>query len=99
MLSNSARISSEQKIELKFDDRTLRDNFLFILKSFNTKKALRNSAIVKKIENIDLNKNENINYVLEIDSLREDLFKLGMVNDKYLRDKKMYFEEARRYEK
>ena len=98
--SKSSRTSSyEQKIELKFEDRSTKDSFLFLIKAFNAKKAMKDSEIVKRIQNVDLNNNDNFNYILEIDSLREDLSKLGSLNDKYLRDKKMYYEEARRYEK
>lgn len=46
-----------------------------------------------------MNKDENFSYILQIDSLKEDLVKLARLNDKFLSDKKMYFEEARRYEK
>lgn len=60
---------------------------------------MKNASVMSKIENIDLNKDDNFNYMMEIESLRNDLVKLGRINDKYLADKRMYYNEARRYEK
>ncbi len=82
---------------MKFNNRALRDNFLFILKAFNTKRALKNSIIMSKIEQINFNDSANFNYAMEIDSLKMDLYKLNKLNDKYYADKRMYFQEARRY--
>lgn len=84
--------SNEKRIELKFASRALKDNFLLIVKGFNTKKAMKTSAIIGKLENVDLSGNENFNYVLEIESLRADLIKLARLNDKFLADKRMYYE-------
>lgn len=77
----------------------MKDNFLLIVKAFNTKKAMKTSAIISKLENVELNNNENFNYVLEIESLRADLVKLARLNDKYLNEKRIYYEESRKLEK
>lgn len=60
---------------------------------------MKTSAIIGKLENVDLSGNENFNYILEIESLRADLIKLARLNDKYYADKRMYYEEARKLEK
>lgn len=63
-----------------------------LIKAFNTKKAMKTSAVIAKIENADINNNDNFNYVLEIESLRADLIKLARLNDKYLLDKRIYYD-------
>lgn len=60
------KLSNEKKLELKFQNRSMKDNFLLIVKAFNTKKAMKTSAIIGKLENINLSGDENFNYVLEI---------------------------------
>lgn len=74
----------------------MKDNFLLIIKAFNTKKAMKTSAIVNKMENINLSGDENFNYVLEVESLRADLIKLARLNDKFLADKRVCYEENRK---
>lgn len=98
-MTSSQRQRNEHRLELKFSNRATRDNFLFILKAFNTKRALKNSVIMGKIEQINFNDTGSFNYIMEIDSLKMDLYKLNKLNEKYYADKRMYFEEARRYEK
>ena len=58
---------------------------------------MKNSVIMSKIEQLNYNDTANFNYIMEIDGLKMDLFKLNKLNEKYLNDKKMYYEEARRY--
>lgn len=53
---------------------------------------MKTSAIVGKLENINLSGDENFSYVLEIESLRADLIKLARLNDKYIADKRMCYE-------
>lgn len=54
-MGKSYRRSNEHRLELKFGTRAGRDNFLFIVKAFMTKKAMRNSVIMNRIEQVDLN--------------------------------------------
>lgn len=98
-MSASQRQRNEHKLELKFSSRNLRDNFLFIIKAFNTKRAMKNATVMSKIEQLDFNDSGTFDYLLEIDSLKMDLLKLSKLNEKYLLDKKRYFDEARKYEK
>lgn len=65
-LTESMKLSNEKRLELKFQNRLMKDNFLLIVKAFNTKKAMKTSAIIGKLENINLSGDENFNYVLEI---------------------------------
>lgn len=96
-MTASQRQRNQHRLELRFNSRNIRDNFLFIIKAFNTKRAMKNSVIMSKIEQLNYNDTANFNYIMEIDGLKMDLFKLNKLNEKYLNDKKMYYEEARRY--
>ena len=58
----------------------MRDNFLFIVKAFNTKKTMKDSSVINQIQNLDLNKNDTFNYMLEIENLKTDIIKLSRVN-------------------
>ena len=49
------KLKNENRLELKFNSRGIRDNFLFILKAFNTKRALKNSVIMNRLEKINFN--------------------------------------------
>lgn len=84
---------------MRFPNRSTKDNFLLIVKAFNTKKAMKTSAIIAKLQNVDLTGNQNFNYVLEIESLRADLIKLARLNDKFIADKRNVYEENRKLEK
>jgi hypothetical protein len=90
-LSESQRLSRDYRLELRFNNRATKDNFLFIIKAFNTKKIMKNSTIMNKIEQVDMNENATFNYMIEIESLKADIQKLTKLNEKYLHDKKMYF--------
>lgn len=48
-LSASTKQSNEKRIDLRFGNRGLKDSFLLIVKAFNTKKAMKTSAIVGKL--------------------------------------------------
>jgi hypothetical protein len=39
----------EKTLELRFQSRAMKDGFLLIIKAFNTKKAMKTSAIVGKL--------------------------------------------------
>jgi len=54
-MRGSQKLKNENKLELKFNSRGVRDNFLFVLKAFNTKRALKNSVIMNRLEKINFN--------------------------------------------
>jgi hypothetical protein len=48
-LSDSSKQHILKKLELKFPTRALKDNFLLVIKAFNTKKAMKTSAVLNKL--------------------------------------------------
>jgi len=62
-------------MNLKFVNRRNKDEFSFVMKGFIAKKELKYSAAITKIEKLEVD-NNNINYMLEIESLRKDLLKM-----------------------
>lgn len=63
-ITSSMKLSNEKRLELKFSSRAMKDNFLLAVKAFNTKKALKTSAVIEKLEKIDLNSDDVFDYVL-----------------------------------
>jgi hypothetical protein len=51
--STSQQNAQTNKLDIKFMNRNSRDIFLFAIKAFNTKKELRSSVILTKIEKVD----------------------------------------------
>ena len=80
-------------ISLKFINRRQKDEFLFVMKGFIAKRELKSSNVIKKIEKLDVD-SSNINYLLEIESLRKDLLKMNNVNKKMQSEKKVYMDET-----
>jgi hypothetical protein len=66
-------------VTLKFVNRRSKDEFLFAMKGFIAKRELKTSSVIKKIEKLDVD-NSNINFMMEIESLRKDLMKMNNVN-------------------
>lgn len=58
------KLANEKRVELKFASRSLKDNFLLIVKAFNTKKALKTSAVINRLEKLDMSNDEVFNPVL-----------------------------------
>lgn len=84
-------------IDIRFAARKAKDEFLFVMKAFNAKKEIRSSAVIHKIERVE-HEEENFNFLLEIESLKDDLKKLGLINQRNVAEKRTYFEESKRLE-
>ena len=54
--SHSIELRNENKLELKFISRSSRDLMIFGIKAFSAKRDMKSSAIIEKIERIDLTK-------------------------------------------
>ena len=67
-------------IEVKFANKFMKDIFQLTLKAFSTKKQLANSVAVHKIEESSFNENQDLNLLMEIESLRTDVMKLTLSN-------------------
>lgn len=68
--SQQAVSNQVSKLDVKFMNRSSRDIFLFAMKAFNTKKELRSSVILTKIEQVDFGNQEAFDFILEIESLK-----------------------------
>lgn len=64
--SRTSRSQTSNKLELKFLNRSARDVFLFAMKAFITKREMKNSAVLRKIENINFEKEEDFTAILEL---------------------------------
>lgn len=69
------------RLELKFSSRIDRDVFLFSHKALAAKKELGIAHIINHIES-STQSGESFNYLLEIESLRFDLYRMILVNSK-----------------
>lgn len=70
----------ECRMEVKFANKFMKDIFQLTLKAFSTKKQLANSVAVHKIEESSFNENQDLNLLMEIESLRTDVMKLTLSN-------------------
>lgn len=80
-LSKDFRSGNELTVNVRFVNRRSKDEFLFVMKGFISKKELKNSTTIKKIEKLDVD-DSNIHFMLEIESLRKDLLRLFNLNKK-----------------
>ena len=83
---------------VKFINRRAKDEFLFVMKGFIAKRELKTSNAIKKIEKLDVD-DSNINFMMEIESLRKDLVKLSNLNKKAQEEKRVYLEETLKLER
>jgi hypothetical protein len=88
-------ISSNQ-IDLKFRHKRAREEFSLVMKAFSAERELKNSAIINKIERISID--ENLDLLLEIESLRNDLTKMYEAYNKEREERFAYFSENLRLE-
>lgn len=63
------------------------------MKGFNAKKELKNTTIISKIEKLEID-NSNLNYVLQIESLKADLLRLFNITKHQQEEKQTYYEET-----
>jgi hypothetical protein len=83
-------------MEVKFGSRAVRDTFLFTIKAFFTKKQLKSSVIIHKIEETSFNESESLNMLLEMESLRADIARLYDSNEQKEREKAALAKEVAR---
>lgn len=48
-LTASLRNSNQHRLELQFANRAGKDKFLYVIKAYITRKALKNAAVIQKI--------------------------------------------------
>jgi hypothetical protein len=77
---------NENKLELKFVCRSSRDLLIFSIKAFSTKKDMKSSAVIEKIERIDITKDELFNVFFHYESLRNDIVRLDILNKELIAD-------------
>lgn len=63
-LSASLKNSNEHRLELQFPTRAAKDKFLYVIKAYVTRKAIKNAAVIQKIEDHDFNPENNFNTML-----------------------------------
>lgn len=63
-MNASLKASNEHQVEVQFPSRAARYKFLFVHKDYNTRKALRNSTVISRLENMDFNEESNFNLIL-----------------------------------
>ena len=80
-ISNEEKSKNELIVSIKFVNRRAKDEFLFVMKGFIAKRELKSSNVIKKIEKLDVD-SSNLNYLMEIESLRKDLLKMNNINHK-----------------
>jgi hypothetical protein len=73
-------VAPDCRMEIKFGSKQARDLFLLTLKAFFTKKQLKSSVVLHKIEELSFNENEQLNLLLEIEALRADMGRLTESN-------------------
>lgn len=89
-LSREEKGRNELVIQLKLLNRKNKDELLFIMKGFNAKKELRNTAIINKIEKLEIN-SANLDYMMQIESLKADLLRLFNVSKRQQEEKHTYY--------
>lgn len=89
-ISKAESERSELTFNLKFLNKKNKDEFLFIMKGFNAKKELKNTTIINKIEKLEVD-NSNLDYVLQIESLKGDLLKLFNITKRQQEEKNTYY--------
>lgn len=92
-LSPEDKGRKELTINLKFLNRKNKDELLFIMKGFNAKKELKNTTIINKIEKLEID-SSNLNYMLQIESLKADLLRLFNITKRQQEEKHTYYEET-----
>jgi hypothetical protein len=68
------------------------------MKGFIAKRELKTSSVIKKIEKLDVD-SSNINYMMEIESLRKDLLRMSNIIGRSQEEKKVYMNETLKLEK
>lgn len=91
--------SSAPKLEVKFLSRSARDTFLFAVKAFLAKREIKHSAVIRKLESINFEREEDFNAILEIDNLKNDLMRYDRLYKQLLADKRRLQEEVARLER
>lgn len=62
--NNSTSSNEALKVGLRFMTRANRDVFLYTLKGFITRRELKNTAVIRKIEKINFENNEEFSSIL-----------------------------------
>lgn len=62
--NNSTSSNEALKLGLRFMTRANRDVFLYTLKGFITRRELKNTAVIRKIEKINFENNEEFSSIL-----------------------------------
>ena len=91
--------STAPRLEVKFLSRSARDTFFFAMKAFLAKKEIKHSAVIRKIESINFEREEDFNAILEIDNLKCDLMRYDRLYKQALQDKRKLQEEVGRLER
>lgn len=91
--------STAPRLEVKFLSRSARDTFFFAMKAFIAKKEIRHSAVIRKIESINFEREEDFNAILEIDNLKSDLMRYDRLYKQALQEKRRLQEEVGRLER
>lgn len=83
------------QLELRFVNRFSRDVLLFAHKVFSAKKELKSAHLLNSLEHPEM-QGEQFNYLVEMESLRYDLYRLIVANAKLLEEKEFYRSEVER---
>lgn len=67
-------------MEIRFINRQVKDIFLLTLKAFFTKKQLKNSVVIHKLQEANFSEKEDIDLLFEIESLKSDVSRLYAAN-------------------
>jgi len=90
ILKHNTTNSSGQQLTLniRFLSRAHRDVFLYTIKGFIAKREIKNSAIIRKLEKINFETDEEFGAVLQINELRRDLVRYDRAYKKLATDRK-----------
>ena len=94
-LGLTIRAGEPSRLELKFSSRINRDIFLFSHKAFAAKKELGLAHILNHVET-SLQHGKTFDYLLEIESLRFDLYRMILANSKLAEERDFFHAEVSR---
>jgi hypothetical protein len=97
--SSIRHIAANQKgpleLALRFPSRANRDVFLYTIKAFITKREIKNTAVIRKIEKINFDDKEEFSAIQLVHELRRDLVRYDRAYKKMVGEKRRHEDESR----